>query len=927
MNLELELEPEMALAAVSMKTALKYRRNWDHNSKIVKLLQSMMPVGPGKKGYRLYFDIGNNHKNHYTIPPAVRSALQKAGFAATDYLAKKCVKRDDKDQKNVFNIGKVIGKDAHAKAAFDNDPQLQNTKQGALQVVISCHPYDVIGMSTGRDWDKTSCMRLADGVHRHDPGSNAHYVRNDVAEGTLVAYVVSVDDSNIQRPKARCLLKPFYNEEGEVLYRRESRVYGNPVPGFDLILSRFLRRINAHIPDGIFKMSGSLYDDGMGRDHEHTASSDDNLTMLDVTTDTTHAAAFVAQQVAAMPHKDQRDDHADAIIEYLNKEEIQDRLKETQIDEIVEALSGNKAVINGIHLLAYKNLPLSSALAEVGRRIGSFDKIKGLKTDVLEALDDQKVADLSYGGGAPVLEALKRAETMDDVEMRDNTRIFKMILTGKAPVPTKAELEALPNCARILNTAAHAARHMTTLNDDSMQKGAYAILDLEIDVPNPIWWGVDASDMMYATGGVNLFLGYVMDNIGKLSSDALWACDTVITAKALANRRAFRFLDKQEDRQLDMLMDQVKMDQLNLILTSQTAAQDFKDNKASLVRYLDSNEEVINSLVKQWEPKYVKALADYHLPATMTLTDNGIIFSSEMAATIQALIPAVMAWDGPKLAPLSVDMENAFQLMIQAGNLLEKPLHLERKFDDDEFELKDVLDVSEHFRDYWAGKRFAKTKSFAQLLGTLDFNGEKADITHNMELVEHMGADAIGWIPEDKLPSHVKPVLGMISEMDLEPAIDALYSLVNALRVVEPKDVQEETESRLNMTDLVYPDEDGMDVDLHAEAMELYDAARQEIEDKVVDDNDRRMRLNMKLMEALEKVKDFVGLDDDIDYGDSEDEEHEAQPFEAEMPNVHEDQYAGNASRLRDLRYELKTALESNESEQEEWADSIGFDE
>jgi hypothetical protein len=915
---------ELALAAVSMKTALKYRRNWDRNAPIVKLLQSMMPFGPGKKGYRLYFDIGQNHKSHFTVPPAVRSALQKAGYAPTDYLAKKCVKIGDKEQKNVFNIGKVIAKDPHAKAAFDNDPQLQNTKQGAMQVVISCHPYDIIGMSTGRAWDKMSCMRLADGEHRLDPGSNHHIVRNDVSEGTLVAYVVGADDTNIQHPKARCLLKPFYNEQGDVLYRRETKIYGNPVPGFDLVLSRFLRRINKNIPEGTFRMARGLYDDGMKNEHYHKPSHDDSLSIEDALTDTAHAVQFVQQQIAAMPDKEVRDDHIDNIINYLNNEEIQDRLKDTQIDEIVEALKGVKGAVNGIHILAYKNTPFTPALAEVGRRIGSFDKTKGFTKEVLSALDDDKIHNLSYGGGNPVMEALSRVEEMSDHELRENSRIFKMILTGKTPVPSKEELETLPNCARILNTAAHAARHMTMLNDDSMQKGAYAIIDLGIDVENPIWWGQDAADMMYATGGVNLFLGYVMDNIGRLDSNALWACDPAVTAVALANRRAFRFLDKQTDRQVMMLMDHVKLEQLKSILTNPLSLQTYKDNKASLVKYLDENEEVITTILPNWEPKHVKVLAEYHLPATMHLTDNGILFSSQMSDTLTALIPSVMAWEGAPLAPLTVDMENACQYIVQGGNLLEKPLHLEKKFDEDQFEIGDITDVSDQFTHTWANKKYSKTNSFPELLYKMDFNGERPDITHSEELMEHLGGEAFSWVPVEKLPGEMNRMLRAIREMELGPAIDALYNLINATRLLPPEDVDSGVEREMNARDLAYPDEDVLDEDAFAEAEEIYNDARQAIEDRIVDNNEKLMRLNQKLLDALEKIKDFVGYDEDVDYWD---DDAPLATFETDLVNVTEEDYADQEDRVRELRAELKSEYESRPQRLEAYEAGETYDE
>lgn len=263
----------LATAAVSMRSALKYRRDWNKNSPTVKLLRKFMPKG--SKGYRVYVPIGTNdlHKN-IVVPPAVRYALRKAGFAVSDYLAKKCVKISDKQQRNVFNIGKVIAKDPTAKAAFDNDPQLQNTAaQAEFQLVISCHPYDVIGMSTGRDWDNTSCMRLKDYRENQSDGVYKDHMERDVAEGTIVVYAIRSDDTNIQHPLCRCLLKPFVNRDSgkaEVLYRRESRVYGNKVQGFDAALARFMRKLNAKAPSGDYTLISGLYDDGVGEYHRHS---------------------------------------------------------------------------------------------------------------------------------------------------------------------------------------------------------------------------------------------------------------------------------------------------------------------------------------------------------------------------------------------------------------------------------------------------------------------------------------------------------------------------------------------------------------------------------------------------------------------------------------------------------------------------------
>lgn len=254
----------MGLAAVSLRSSLKYRRNWNKNGPTVQLLRKFMPRG--SKGFRVYAPIGSHSNRINILPPLqVRLAVKQAGFRITDYLAKKCVKLTDKEQKNVFNIGKVIAKDSVAKAAFDNDPQLQNSSTAEFTMVISCHPYDIIGMSTGRSWDNESCMRLGDYRDRETDGINMHYLERDVAEGTLVAYAIRTNDTNIESPLGRCLLKPFVKDNGtDILYRRETKIYGNPVPGFAEALQLFLRKLNAGVPAGQYSLNERLYNDGVG---------------------------------------------------------------------------------------------------------------------------------------------------------------------------------------------------------------------------------------------------------------------------------------------------------------------------------------------------------------------------------------------------------------------------------------------------------------------------------------------------------------------------------------------------------------------------------------------------------------------------------------------------------------------------------------
>jgi hypothetical protein len=132
----------------------------------------------------------------------------------------------DTEKKQGRKIGRILNslipKDADAERllnAFKTDP-LRNTKKDNYKVIISRHPYDIAGMSTDRNW--SSCMNLGTkGVHytSKDRGMNARYVENDIAEGSIVAYLVPGDDKNsngkmeIRRPVSRILMKPHEHRD------------------------------------------------------------------------------------------------------------------------------------------------------------------------------------------------------------------------------------------------------------------------------------------------------------------------------------------------------------------------------------------------------------------------------------------------------------------------------------------------------------------------------------------------------------------------------------------------------------------------------------------------------------------------------------------------------------------------------------------
>lgn len=76
-----------------------------------------------------------------------------------------------------------------------------------LHVVISRDAMDIAKMSADRRWK--SCMSKE--------GCNHRFVPEEIEAGTIVAYLVHKDDSDIEYPLMRVLLKPYLNEKGEAI--------------------------------------------------------------------------------------------------------------------------------------------------------------------------------------------------------------------------------------------------------------------------------------------------------------------------------------------------------------------------------------------------------------------------------------------------------------------------------------------------------------------------------------------------------------------------------------------------------------------------------------------------------------------------------------------------------------------------------------
>ena len=193
------------------------------------------------------------HHDDPTVPHAkVHEHLMKHGYEISDYksgLAKDHYGRQVK-------IGKVLNKTEapeEVKKTFENDSSRAVKKSQNYHVVISKHPHDVAGMSTGRTgWD--SCMNM-------DTGENRRYLKNDIHAGTHVAYLVHKDDKDIDNPLARIALKPFSGDDGHTVLRPEDTQYGTGGDSFAHTVRKWSEDNFPMKKKQIYHKDRSLYDD------------------------------------------------------------------------------------------------------------------------------------------------------------------------------------------------------------------------------------------------------------------------------------------------------------------------------------------------------------------------------------------------------------------------------------------------------------------------------------------------------------------------------------------------------------------------------------------------------------------------------------------------------------------------------------------
>ena len=220
-------------------------------------------------------DFVNTMKNPDSGYSEVANFLESLGYnkpSMREYIDGKVT-----DGKQQMKIGRILNKNLDKQTSimgsndemtpkfsylFKTDP-VRHIKHPDLAVVISRHPYDIYGMSTGRMW--TSCMDLN---KTGSEGNNCTYIPAEVEHGTLIAYLVPKSEVtekgkvSIKQPISRILLKPMRNEEGELGYAI-SQTYGGSMDGFENFVEKWSAdNFNSKVrnPEG-FTLDPNVYED------------------------------------------------------------------------------------------------------------------------------------------------------------------------------------------------------------------------------------------------------------------------------------------------------------------------------------------------------------------------------------------------------------------------------------------------------------------------------------------------------------------------------------------------------------------------------------------------------------------------------------------------------------------------------------------
>jgi len=252
------LEEAFLMEALPLSTAKQYvsiERNPKIQQRLDDIFEKLSKIPNAKASRnqnRIYIPLKKKENGEKSdIENEISQVLSQNNYELSDY--KKGLVKDKYGRET--KIGKVLTKlnKQDLLNKFNTDKKRESSKNVDSYLVFSKHPYDVAGSSTDRGW--SSCMNIFS-------GSNKKYIQHDIKEGTIVCYLISSNDLNINKPIARLLIKPFINviDKDDVLYVPENKIYGTAPKTFkNQIVKIFEKFQNEKV--GKFRLIDTLYCD------------------------------------------------------------------------------------------------------------------------------------------------------------------------------------------------------------------------------------------------------------------------------------------------------------------------------------------------------------------------------------------------------------------------------------------------------------------------------------------------------------------------------------------------------------------------------------------------------------------------------------------------------------------------------------------
>jgi hypothetical protein len=249
LNRRYDIDPEIPLKenlneGVNYSEYKKWSKNfnWDFYNEMGRIFKSdISNYQDNSKNFdRIYFDLKVDSENfEIIIPNEIRDFFNWHGqdneMEILDYNKGICIDKDGRE----IRIGRLLRKMGEDRLIDIYNKSKQNLLKNIddLQVVISRHPYDIIGMSTDRGW--TTCLDIND---KRYGGEHLHHMEKFLKNGALIAYLIRKNDKNINNPISRILI--IKNWYGGV---SDEEIYGTYVKEFEDFVSNWCRELNKKI--------------------------------------------------------------------------------------------------------------------------------------------------------------------------------------------------------------------------------------------------------------------------------------------------------------------------------------------------------------------------------------------------------------------------------------------------------------------------------------------------------------------------------------------------------------------------------------------------------------------------------------------------------------------------------------------------------